>query len=592
MQKQIAITLFLITLLTLIFLPRLLSPSSHWSSDESQWMARSRTFILALERGDFADTLTTHHPGVTTTWIGGATIWVASGKQSVSEWLKSIDFFSTTMLARIRFPIALLTGLLILLAGELLYRLFSARYAVIGTLFLAIEPALLAESRRIHTDVLTAEFLLLTLLLWLCYLEAKIPRRRDLVFSGICFGLACLTKSHAGAFLIFLPFMLFWYVKQKGLSGTKMLVSVFLFSSVMLMTILITLPYLWTLTFRNLPITPLILIGCGSVLLWSWKKLSTQASLSRIELSMLGGSLLLILVIAAAAAKYILAGMYTALTTAHELPTLFLGDIRYNPGPLYYPVMLFVWSTLLALPLTGLAIYGAWQQRHQNPKLFRITIVLICFSLFYLIGLSFVAKKIARYLVIFLPAISILTAIGTIHLTQYFSKTRIRYLVFAVVVILQIAPVLRLHPYYITYHFPLLSGEWISKNTSLGGGVGLDIAAAYLNDKPDARNLRVRVSPFATGLDKYFVGETSRRRTEEILSHNVTFNYDVEYIRVRQIQGVPIDGLPTGAIPATTLQLRNVLTRELEHVVQLDGVDYVWIYRVLTSHTNSATDSR
>ena len=592
MQKQIAITLFLITLLTLIFLPRLLSPSSHWSSDESQWMARSRTFILALERGDFADTLTTHHPGVTTTWIGGATIWVASGKQSVSEWLKSIDFFSTTMLARIRFPIALLTGLLILLAGELLYRLFSARYAVIGTLFLAIEPALLAESRRIHTDVLTAEFLLLTLLLWLCYLEAKIPRRRDLVFSGICFGLACLTKSHASAFLIFLPFMLFWYVKQKGLSGTKMLVSVFLFSSVMLMTILITLPYLWTLTFRNLPITPLILIGCGSVLLWSWKKLSTQASLSRIELSMLGGSLLLILVIAAAAAKYILAGMYTALTTAHELPTLFLGDIRYNPGPLYYPVMLFVWSTLLALPLTGLAIYGAWQQRHQNLKLFRITIVLICFSLFYLIGLSFVAKKIARYLVIFLPAISILTAIGTIHLTQYFSKTRIRYLVFAVVVILQIAPVLRLHPYYITYHFPLLSGEWISKNTSLGGGVGLDIAAAYLNDKPDARNLRVRVSPFATGLDKYFVGETSRRRTEEILSHNVTFNYDVEYIRVRQIQGVPIDGLPTGAIPATTLQLRNVLPRELEHVVQLNGVDYVWIYRGLTSRTNSATDSR
>lgn len=576
MQKQIAITLFLITLLTLIFLPRLLSPSSHWSSDESQWMARSRTFILALENGNFADTLTTHHPGVTTTWIGGATIWVTSGRHSVSEWLKSIDFFSPAMLARIRFPIALLTGLLILLAGELLYRLFGTLYAAIGTLFLAIEPSLLAESRRIHTDVLTAEFLLLTLLLWLYYLEAKTPRRRDLVFSGICFGLACLTKSHAGVFLIFLPLMLFWYAKQRGLSGAKMLVSVFLFSSVTLMTVLITLPYLWTLTFRNLPIAPLILFGCGSVLLWSWKKLSTQASLSRIELSILGGGLLLIFSIAAAAAKYILAGMYTALTTAHELPTLFLGDIRYNPGPLYYPVMLFVWSTLLAVPLTGLAIYSAWQQRHQNPTLFRITIVLICFSLFYLIGLSFVAKKIARYLVIFLPAISILTAIGTIHLTQYFSKTRIRYLVLAVVIILQTVPVLRLHPYYITYHFPLLSGEWISKNTSLGGGVGLDIAAAYLNNKPDAQNLKVRASPFATSLDKYFVGETLNQHT------NAAFDYDVEYIRVRQIQGVPIDSLPTRATPAIALQLRKTSPRELEHIVQLNGVDYVWIYRVLT----------
>lgn len=581
MQKQIAITLFLITLLALIFLPRLLSPSSHWSSDESQWMERSRTFILALEKGNFADTLTTHHPGVTTTWLGGATIWVASGKQSVSEWLKSIDFFSPAMLARIRFPIALLTGLLILLAGELLYRLFGTLYAAIGTLFLAVEPFLLAESRRIHTDVLTAEFLFLTLLLWLCYLEAKIPRQRDLVFSGICFGLACLTKSHAGAFLIFLPLMLFWYVKQKGLSETKMLLNFFLFSSVSLMTILITLPYLWTLTSRSLPIAPLIFLGCGGVILWSWKKLSTQASLSRIELSILGGGLLLIAVITAASAKYILMGMYTTLTTAHELPTLFLGNIRYNPGPLYYPVMLFVWSTLLALPLTVLALYGAWQQRHQNTKLFRITIVLICFSLFYLIGLSFVAKKIARYLVIFAPAMSILTAIGTIHLAQYFSKIRVRYFVFAILVFLQIVPVLPLHPYYITYHFPLLSGEWVSKNTSLGGGVGLDIAAAYLNDKPDAQNLRVRVSPFATGLDKYFVGETSRRRTGKTLSHNAPFDYDVEYIRVRQIQGIPIDALPTEAILAAVLQLKNIFPRELEHVVQLNGVDYVWIYRVL-----------
>ena len=109
--------------------------------------------------------------------------------------------------------------------------------------------------------------------------------------------------------------------------------------------------------------------------------------------------------------------------------------------------------------------------------------------------------------------------------------------------------------------------KWVSKNISLGGGVGLDIAAAYLNDKPDARNLKVRVRPFATGLDKYFVGETTRRHARETLSHNVTFDYDIEYIRVRQIQGIPIDALPTEATPAAALQLRNVLSRELEHVV-------------------------
>lgn len=587
MQKQISIAFLLIILVLLTFLPRLLSLSSHWLSDENLWMARSRTFILALESGNFADTFTAYHPGVTTTWLGGAAIWQASDGDSISDWVKSIQFFSPTMLAHTRFPVALLTGVLVLLAGVLLYRLFGTFYAAVGTLFLAIEPFLLAESRRIHTDVLTAEFLLLTLLLWVCYLEAKIPRRRDLIFSGICFGLACLTKSNAGAFLVFLPLMLFWYVKQKGLSGAKMLMSAFLFSAVTLITVLSVWPYLWTLNYYNLPISPLLFFGSGCIFLWSWRKLSTGISLSRMELCIIGGVLLLIAGATCAASTHVLTRMHAALTDAHELPKLFLGAIRYNPGSLYYPVMMFVWSAPLMVPLTTLAIYGAWQQRHQNKKVFRIAMVLIFFSLFYLIGLSFVAKKIARYLVIFLPAISILTAIGAIHLTQCFSKNRIRYLVLAVVVVLQIVPVLRLHPYYITYHFPLLSGEWVSRNTSVGGGVGLDIAAAYLNAKPNAENLKVRVSRFAGGLKKYFVGKTWKRHSRETLFDYLDFDYDVEYSRVRQIQGMPTDSVPVEGVPPGMLQFRNPLHRELEHVVKLNGVDYVWIYRVLNPRANS-----
>ena len=578
---------FLIILVVLTFLPRLLSLSSHWLSDEHLWMARSRTFILALESRNFAGTLTAYHPGVTTTWLGGAAIWKASDGDSISDWVKSIQFFSPAMLAYMRFPIAFLAGVLVLLAGVLLYRLLGASYAAIGTLFLAIEPFLLAESRRIHTDVLTAEFLLLTLLLWFCYLEAKIPRRRDLILSGICFGLACLTKSHAGAFLVFLPLMLFWYVRQKGLSGAKMLMSAFLFSSATLITVLSVWPYLWTLTYYNLPISPLLFFGSGGIFLWSWRKLTTGTSLSRMELCIIGGVLLLITGATCAASTHVLTRMHAAVTDAHELPKLFLGAIRYNPGPLYYPVMGFVWSAPLMVPLTVLAIYGAWQQRHQNQKIFRIAMVLIFFSLFYLLGLSFVAKKIARYLVIFLPAISILTAMGAIHLTRYSSKNRIRYLVLAVVVVLQVLPVLRLHPYYITYHFPLLSGKWVSRNTSVGGGVGLDVAAAYLNAKPNAENLKVRVSRFASGLRKYFVGETWKRHSRETSFDSVDFDYDVEYSRARQIQGTPTDPVPENGASPGILQFRNALHRELEHVVKLNGVDYVWIYRVINPRASS-----
>ena len=169
MNRKMLIGILLIFLVLLIFLPRLLSLSLHWSSDEDLWMGRSRDFVVALEKGKFEDTLTAYHPGVTTTWVGGTAIWLASGRQSVSKWVESIQFFSASMLSCVRFPISFLAGLLILLIGGLLYRLFGVPVAVVGTVFLAFEPFLLADTRRVHTDVLTSEFLFLTFLLWLCY---------------------------------------------------------------------------------------------------------------------------------------------------------------------------------------------------------------------------------------------------------------------------------------------------------------------------------------------------------------------------------------------------------------------------------------
>ncbi len=118
MQKPIFVGAFVLFLVLLTFLPCLLSLSAHWSSDEHLWMRRSRTFVSALESGRFADTLTAYHPGVTTTWLGGTAIWNVYGKKLLFKaWMQPKQFFSPAMLARLRFPIAFLTGVLILLAG-------------------------------------------------------------------------------------------------------------------------------------------------------------------------------------------------------------------------------------------------------------------------------------------------------------------------------------------------------------------------------------------------------------------------------------------------------------------------------------------
>ena len=588
LKQKLAIGIFLLFLILLTFLPRVLSLSTHWAADEDLWMQRSRDFFLALESGRFEDTLVAYHPGVTTCWLGSLTIWYTLHWQDVFKgWFRSDQFLSPDMLARIRLPITTMTGILILLAGVLLWRLFGGPLAGVGTLFLGIEPFLLSESRRAHTDVLTALFLFLALLLWLCHLEGETRKpRRDIVLSGICFGFACLTKSHAGAFLLFLPILLVWYAKRRDMFWGHLFLSALLWIAVASLTVLVAWPYLWTLTFRSVPLLPFLFFGSGALLLWSWKKLSHPISFtfSRTTLILLGGCLLVIGIFFQHAFDEVIAKMYDALGTAHPIPILFLGNIRYNPGPFYFPMMWFVWTGLLTLPLIGFAIYRTWQMHEKAERAFRIVVVLVLFALFYCIGLSCVSKKISRYLVIFLPAVSILTAIGAIGFIQLWKKRWMGYLVLGVLFVLQAVPILRLHPNYRAYYHPFLSPKWVAENTSSITGAGLDIAADYFNAKPDAHRLQVQLTWFCKDFAHYFVGDAR-------IGDSPNADYDVEYLYDKQIQGVPVDRHRNPVRISSVSQRKQEMPRELEHVVTLNGIDYVWIYRVLNSPSTNDTST-
>ena len=575
-ETRLAILLFGLVLLT--FLPRVLSLDRHWASDENLWMSRSRSFSVAMQDREFSKTAQAYHPGVTTMWLGSLALWTidTTAKSDAS----STPFFTPERLSRIRLPIAIATGLLIFLCGFCVYRLFGDTVAVLSIAFLAVEPFLLSESRRAHTDALTALFLFLSLLLWLCYLEANLSRRRDVILSGISFGLACLTKSHASVFILFIPLLLIWYTKQRNLSVARLLWSVLLWLMATLSTVLIVFPYMWE--------RPQFLILCGMVgvlLVWSWKNTAKAgpAQLTHTALEVLLGLLLAVIGCAVAAFIPIVKSMFWALTDAHEFPKLFLGDIRYNPGWLYFPIVVCVWSGLLTLPLIGFAMSGVWSQRNlKDNKTFRITVVLAVFILFYLFGLSLAAKKISRYLVIFLPAVSLLTVIGAMNIAQRFSKKWIRLVVLATVFALQAVPVLRLHPYYRTYYHPLLSGTSVAESTTCITGAGLDLAADYLNAKPNAEKLQVRMTWISKEFGYYFVGDTLQRH-HHTETNSRDFDYDIEYLRDKQITGkTPVDA-PDNYQIHNFLRPSIKLPRKLEHVVTLNGIDYVWIYRVLNS---------
>lgn len=578
--RKTRFAILLLGLVLLTFLPRVLSLDRHWASDETLWMGRSRAFSFAMQSGKFSETAQAYHPGVTTMWLGSLALWMidTTAKNDAS----STPFLTPERLSRIRLPIAIATGILIFLCGFCVYRLFGGTVAVLSIAFLAVEPFLLSESRRAHTDALTALFLFLSLLLWLCYLEANQARRRDVILSGISFGLACLTKSHASAFLLFIPLLLVWYIKQRDLSVARLLWSTLLWLMGTLLTVLIVFPYMWQ--------RPQFLLLCGMVgvlLVWSWKNTSKRgpAQLTHTASEVLFGLLLAVIGCTVAAFIPIVKSMFWALTDAHEFPKVFLGAIRYNPGWLYFPVVVCVWSGLLTLPLIGFAMSGAWSRRNlKDDKTFRITVVLAVFTLFYLFGLSLAAKKISRYLIIFLPAISILTALGATHLAKQFKREWIGYTLIVSVFVLQAVPVLRLHPYYRTYYHPLLSGTWVAENTTCITGAGLDLAADYLNAKPNAEKLWVRVTWISKDFGRYFAGNTLQRH-HHTETNSRDFDYDIEYLRDKQLAGIIPADAPENYQGHDLLRPGAKLSRlpEPEHVIRLNGINYVWIYRVIDS---------
>ena len=189
-------------LFILLAIPRVLSLDAHWSSDEARWLLRSEHFISAVKKGAFSDTLVTYHPGVTTMWISGFRTFFMELGVDVPNLAKALWF------------VGLVVWVGIGIASLLLYPLFGKWFACASFASLAYSPFFLAQTRRVHTDALATIFILLTVLLFFRYFQNR-HRCRYLVFSGITFGFALLSKSYALILLLWLPLCLFLFTEKR-----------------------------------------------------------------------------------------------------------------------------------------------------------------------------------------------------------------------------------------------------------------------------------------------------------------------------------------------------------------------------------------
>ena len=559
--RKVALLFLGVCFFTLACLPRLFSLDAHWSSDEAMWLRQSAQFMSAVKNGEFSETGIAYHPGVTTMWLAGPrTFFTDPPHLDVKD------------LVFARWFIGIIVWIGIGIACLLLYRLFGQWIAFTSFVCLAYSPFFLAQTRRVMTDALATVFILLLVLLFLLYCQNR-HSHRYLVFSGVAFGLALLSKSHT---LILLPWILlclflFWE-KQTGNFWTSLAEGI-CFLNCAALTVLGLWPVFWTPSFG---ITGLGLFGLTFAVFRGMEK--ERCSIWIVGIAVAG--LLLTYVQAIPKISSVLESITWAVTTPHEVEHFFLGKVINDPGWLFYPFVLTIKSTPLMLPLAILGCILLWKHRKESAETsihFKTGIAFVAGILLFTICLSTTSKKFNRYLLPVFPMLEILAAIGLVEglkwsyraLRTRFRNDKIATYKETLTVIacigfffIQVFPVLARHPYYGTYYNLCWKTTDITRIITVGDASGLDIAAKYLNNKPEAQDFFVEVSPLAAEFMWYYFQGYSYSTGRGI---GLKPNYEVVYIRDSQVKRAPQAGTRGG---------------QLEYVITLNGIDHVWIYLI------------
>ncbi len=520
-------TLLVVILATSLIL-RLTGLDSFSIADEALWHYRSIEFDKALESRQWQYTYQTGHPGVVTMWLGAIANRV--------EWLQrpqAWDHDAVRVLLQSFAPapgtgvppvtlgarrlVALVTWLSIVALYPLLRRLFERHIALCATALVALDPFFLAHSRIHHLDALLTAFVMLSVVSLLVY-RFRSRSIGYLLASAATAGLAIANKS-PGVFL--LPWA--------GL--------------------VLVLPVLWkTRSLRHREVWRAAGVWCLWVL----------------------AAVLLIVAIWPVLWVRPLATLQNVLGVAqqyaenpHSNSNFFWFAVRPDPGLGFYPVA-WAFRTTPWVLLGVVALVTAWRERTWRA----VGVMLLLWALLFAAAMTTGEKKFDRYLLPVFPLLDILAAVGWVALAhRCLSGPRWKqWLPPALIAALATGQFLVLwpgRPYYLSCYNPALGGARTAPRVMLiGWGEGLDRAAAYLNAKPDARELVVS-SWHRPELGDYFVGQTFDKWKPDCLANA---DYFVLYSNVAQRE-----------LMAEAAR-RFVAEQQPEYVVSFNGIDYAAIY--------------
>lgn len=503
-------------------LPRLIELGGFVTVDESNyWFTRSEQFLVAIQSGHPADTAIRPHPGVTTMWLGSAGVLL---RQFLLEngLVEAMPY--ALLLTLMRLPAVLVHTLGVLLGYVLLRRLLPATIAFLGALLWAADPFLIGYSRVLHLDALAATFATLSLLAACAFWYHHQPHW-TLALSAICAALAALSKIPA---LALLPLIGLAALLAPRNGGPVYKVRELL---------------LWGGIF-----------GVTIVLVWPavWADPERVAVLMQASVAEEGGQ-------------------------PHLWGNYFLGQIEPVPGPTFYPVA-------VALRLTPWTLAGVlllpfvWHQARDLPNVRRTLLLLVLFTIFFVLAMSLFPKKLNRYMVPIFPALDILAAAGLVWgaamLQQWLTRFRAlpaaltEWATVALVGVLAVGNTAYWHPYAVTAFNQAFGGAPAGAATfAIGWGEGLDQVSTWLQQQPDI-----------TGVT---VASTMINSFQPLLPRGI-----------QSVSPDPAEGL-SEQVGYVAIYVQDVQRAQLEppfdrfyaeetplHVVTIHDVDYAWIYQV------------
>jgi 4-amino-4-deoxy-L-arabinose transferase-like glycosyltransferase len=505
-------------------LPRVLNLRGFATVDEVNfWVPRSERFLHQLQTADFGAMTVSDHPGVTTVWLGAVGLGL---RRVLLNWGLVESTRLATKLAVLRLPVVLVNSGGIVLGYWMLRRLLPAATAALAALLWAADPFLLGYSGLLHVDALAMTFIALSLLAVCCYRRDP-AQRMFLVLSGVCAGLAILSKSPS---LLLGPVAAVVIVStdhatrgpdfshRPWLPSSRALWPLVIWGMVCVATVFACWPALW--------VNPLIVY------------------------------------------RQIRRGVVTEGMLPHGGGNFFLGHSDPAPGLLFYPVA-------FALRLTPWAMLGlfllplAWRRVKALAPARRDLAVLAAFVVLFVVVMSVFPKKFNRYLVLAFPPVDILAAAGLVWMSQTLSAWKRRFAAGATgaIALAALLNVIAFYPYYIVYFNQALGGSTAGADAvMIGWGEGMDQVAAWLNAQPDITGV-LTVSTQPDPLQPYLrPGAQVAVLREPVLPAQT--GYVVVYVRDVQ-DGVvqPPFNRFYGHVPPA-------------HTVSLSGVAYAWIYQV------------